>query len=252
MSILGMRQWSMDGPYQFVGGAASDPFFSSVVLLCGFDGVDGATSTTDEATAKGITFVGNAQLDTAQKKFGTASLLLDGTGDRLTLLDSPDWQLGATNSDPWTVEVWVRWNVLDANNRGIMGQNAAGQIGWVFTGSTIIGELAFTLSNSGTAFDVTVTTSGAAMTTGVWYHCVADKDATGKIRVYVDGVMLGSATPANSAIFNGTSVFGIGAQGSTGTVDMNGWLDELRITKGVARYASDAGFAVPTAAYPRS
>ncbi len=31
-----------------------------------------------------------------------------------------------------------------------------------------------------------------------------------------------------------------------------GWLDELRITKGVARYASDGGFTVPTAAFPRS
>lgn len=89
------------------------------------------------------------------------------------------------------------------------------------------------------------------MTTGVWYHVAADKDATGKIRLYVDGVMLGSATPANSAIFNSTAGLGIGAQGANGNVDMAGWLDEVRITKGVARYASDSGFTVPTAAYPR-
>ncbi|RUT97045.1 LamG domain-containing protein, partial [Mesorhizobium sp. M7A.T.Ca.TU.009.01.3.2] len=208
----------------------------------GFDGIRGATATTDEATAKAITFVGNAQLDTAQKKFGTASLLLDGSGDRLTLADSPDWQLGATNASPWTVECWVMWNVFDANNRGILGQGPTTNIGWTFTGASTPGELAFVLSNSGSSFDVTVTTSGAGMTTGVWYHCCADKDATGKIRLYVDGVMRGSATPANSAIFNSNSALVIGAQGTTGSVDMNGWLDEVRITKGVARYASDGGY----------
>lgn len=120
----------------------ADPSFSSVVLLCGFNGVDGATSTTDEAKAKAITFVGNAQLDTAQKKFGTASLLLDGTGDYLTLADSLDWRLGSTSSAPWTVEAWVRWNVLDANNRGIIGQSGtAAQQAWTLTGSSTIGEL---------------------------------------------------------------------------------------------------------------
>ncbi|RUT88128.1 MULTISPECIES: DUF2460 domain-containing protein [unclassified Mesorhizobium] len=224
---------------------AADPHFISVVLLCGFNGADGSTSTTDEATAKAITFNGNAQLDTAQKKFGTASLLLDGTGDRLELVDSSDWQLGSTNSSPWTVEAWVRWNVLDANNRGIIGQNAAA--GWFFTGSSTIGELAFGSSNFST-----ITTSGASMTTGVWYHLAADHDSSGKIRLYVDGLMLGSATPANSAIANVASPLAIGAQGGSGQVDMNGWLDEVRITKGVARYASDSGFAVPTTAFPRS
>ncbi|RWN72296.1 MAG: LamG domain-containing protein [Mesorhizobium sp.] len=233
-------------------GTITDPYFASVVLLCGFNGSDGATSTTDEATAKAITFFGNAQLDTAQKKFGTASLLLDGTGDRLQLADSLDWQLGSTNNAPWTVEAWVMWNVLDADNRGIMGQGPTTNQGWIFTGASTLGELAFVLSNSGSSFNVTVTTSGAAMTTGVWYHCAADKDAGGKIRLYVDGVMLGSATPANSAIFNSNSALAIGAQGVTGIVDMNGWLDEVRITKGVARYASDSGFTVPTAAFPRS
>lgn len=234
-------------------GAAVDPNFSSVVLLCGFNGVDGATSSSDESSsAKTLTFVGNAQLDTAQTKFGSASLLLDGTGDRVTAADSIDWQLGSTNSAPWTVEAWVRWNVLDANNRGIMGQSFTGTLGWTLTGSSTIGELNFSLSNSGSAYDVSITTSGASMTTGVWYHVAADKDSSGKIRLYVDGVMRGSSTPANSAINNSTTQLAIGAQSSDGVADMNGWLDEVRITKGVARYASDSGFTVPTAAYPRS
>jgi Concanavalin A-like lectin/glucanases superfamily len=95
-------------------------------------------------------------------------------------------------------------------------------------------------------------TTGAGMTTGVRYHVAVDKDATGKIRIYVDGVMYGSSTPANSAFFSSTAPLTIGAQSSSGLVDMDGWLDDVRITKGVARYASDGGFTVPTSAFPRS
>jgi hypothetical protein len=64
--------------------------------------------------------------------------------------------------------------------------------------------------------------------------------------------MRASSTPANSAIADDTQGLGIGAQNAGGTVDMNGWLDEVRITKGVARYATDTSFSVPTAAFPRS
>ncbi|ARO24735.1 concanavalin A-like lectin/glucanase family/phage tail domain-containing protein [Rhizobium sp. TAL182] len=226
--------------------ADSDPYFSSVVLLCGFNGADGATSSTDESNAAhSLTFVGNAQLDTAQFKFGSASLLLDGTGDRVESPDSLDWQLGSTNSSPWTIECWVRWNVLDSSNRGIMGQ--AGSAGWTLTGTASGGQISMAGSNF-----TTVTTTGTAMTTGVWYHVAVDHDATGKIRVYIDGVMRGSATPANSAIVNDGTALALGAQTAGGIVDMNGWLDEVRITKGVARYASDSGFTPPTAAFPRS
>jgi hypothetical protein len=51
---------------------------------------------------------------------------------------------------------------------------------------------------------------------------------------------------------NGTGVMGIGRVPTFTTFDLNGWLDEIRITKGVARYASDSGYTVPTAAFPRS
>jgi len=133
-------------------------------------------------------------------------------------LDSIDWQLSAANSDQFTVECFVRFPSWNANNRG-------------------------------SAFDTTITTTGAGMTTGVRYHVAVDKDSSGKVRVYVDGVMLGSATPANSSIFNAISApLAIEAHGVFGQVDMDGWLDEIRITKGVARYASDGGFTVPTAA----
>lgn len=82
-------------------------------LLLHFDGADGATSTVD-ATGRHstINFRGDAQLDTAQKKFGTSSLLLDGTGDYIDLPDSDDWDiLGGAVTDEWTVDFLFRFPV---------------------------------------------------------------------------------------------------------------------------------------------
>jgi hypothetical protein len=91
---------------------------------------------------------------------------------------------------------------------------------------------------------------------GVWYHICFERDGTGKVRIYIDGAMV--ASHASSLAFdfkNSTSGLAIGAIGTTASFpsfDFNGWLDEWRITKGVARYASDGGFTVPAAAYPRT
>ena len=58
-----------------------------------------------------------------------------------------------------------------------------------------------------------------------------------------------SASGQAETIENATSSLSIGTNTAFGA-SLNGWMDELRITKGFARYPSDAGFAVPTAACP--
>ncbi len=79
------------------------------VLLLHFDGPDGATSTVDSSGQNhSITFHGNAQLDTSEKYAGNASLLLDGSGDYLTIPDSPDWDILASNTDNWTIDLYVK------------------------------------------------------------------------------------------------------------------------------------------------
>ena len=71
------------------GQSAGETDFNRVSLLIPFDGSDTATSANDDSSnSHTITFAGTAQLDTAQKKFGTASLLLDGDSDYVTVGDS--------------------------------------------------------------------------------------------------------------------------------------------------------------------
>lgn len=236
----------MVSPYRFAAAGAADPNFASVVLLLGFDGTDAATATTDEsASANAITFVGNAQIDTAQKKFGTASLLLDGTGDYLAIPDSANWDFGAA---AFTWECWVRFNTTgDGTFFGAWTtSNATARFYWSFTGSA----MALNFYNIGSAVQ-TINSSAWSPSTGVWYHVVCERNASNVFRFYVDGVMFGKTTNSQSFDDTRTQPVWIGARNHSTPTALDGWLDELRITKGVALYDSDAGFTAPTAAFPR-
>jgi hypothetical protein len=232
-----------------------DPYFSFTKLLLGFEGTNGSTGspgmTDQSSSARGTgTVTGTAAIDTSQFKFG-ASSLKPGTGG-LTFPDSIDWQLSAANSDQFTVECAVRFNTIAINKLFVAQYAAAGTFSWGFqTGGSVASEFQFASSSDGSTFNNAIVSSGAGLTTGVWYQLAADKDATGKIRIYKDGVMAASSTPANSAMFNSTTILSIGESGG-GTGVLDGWVDELRITKGIARYASDSGYTVATAAFPRS
>lgn len=225
--------------------ADSDPYFSNVVLLVAFDGVDGATTATDDSdSAHTLTFNGNAQLDTAQSKFGGASLLLDGSGDYVTAADSADWNF----TGEFTIEAWVRTGVPTQNLTSISQYNTTGnQRSWSM--EIFSSQLRFIYSTAGTDANI-IDPTGDTVSADTWYHHCVDRDASGNLRLYVDGVMVHKATGISSALFNSTQALAIGARGTT--VVWNGHIDEVRVTKGVARYASDSGFTAPTAAYPRS
>lgn len=227
----------------------SDPNFSSVTFLCGFDGTDGATTATDDSnSAHAITFSGNAQIDTAQSKFGGASLLCDGTGDIVSCDNSSDFLFG---SGQFTVEFFVYLNVnTDATIIGVYDTN--GQRSWAVR-TPNSARWHFLTSTNGTTGNATIDAISAA-STGQWYHIAADRDASNKLRLYKDGVMIGSTT-FSSTLHASTGKFAIGGLTNAGNPSggyLDGWVDEVRITKGVARYASDSGFTVPTSAYPRS
>ena len=234
-------------PHRF-GPAGGDPHWANVVLLCHFDGTDGSTSFVDQ-TGKVMTAVGNAQIDTAQSKFGGASGLFDGAGDRITAADSVDWAFG---TGPYTIEFFVRLNSKTSEQTFITqwGTGASANAWAFYIESGVLkmrAGIGFSYADLGAAWTPTL---------GVWYHLCVERDASGKTRIYRDGAMVTShATSLNFSFVDSPTDLAIGAIGTTATFpsyDFNGWMDELRITKGVARYANDAGFTVPTTAYPNS
>lgn len=210
----------------------SDPFFNNVVLLMHFDGADGSTVFTD---VKGHPFTpaGNAQIDTAQSKFGGASGLFDGTADYLSTPDSQDWFY--ENAD-YTIEAWIRRNVINAAHT-ICAQGNTNQNKLVITSGNLV--------EFRTAFG-TLNSAGTIPADGVFHHIAAVRDVN-TLRIYVNGVQDGTLAISGADTDYVESLF-IGAQ-TVDNQEFNGWIDSMRITKGVCRYPNGITFTPPTEAF---
>jgi hypothetical protein len=236
--------------------AAGDPNFSSVKLLMGFEGANGSTSFVDESpVGRTMTAVGNAQITTSQFKFGSSCATFDGSGDRITTPDSADWDFG---TGPYTIEGFFRFQTK-TTNQALLGQWDTGPLtncAWYFylNGSNL------TMRMANATFGIVDMTYAFTPTLGTWYYICVERDATGKTRFYLGttgtaSMVQSGASILNFAPFNSTAKLVLGAIGDTNgaaSFDFNGNMDEIKITKGVARYASDAGVTIPTAAFPRS
>ena len=235
----------------------TDPSFALVVFLLGPIGTDASSVFIDEGTnTHALTTNGNAQVDSGFAKF-SVSAQFDGTGDWISAAPSADWQLAADNNDPYTVEAFIRINSGGSGTIAAVRPAAGSPTSWVFfvNGSGNVVWASSSISSAGSTFDCIVTSS-VTIATDTWYFAAVDHDATGKVRMYVgtSGIapMVGSDTPADSSILPSGDLLGIGARGAGGGVDpFNGRIEELRITKGAARYASDGGAVIPTERFPR-
>jgi hypothetical protein len=220
-----------------IGGG--DPDFASVVLLMHFNGTDASTTFT-EVKGKTMTASGNAQIDTDQSKFGGASGQFDGTGDFVSTGDSADWHFSTV---PFTVELFVRHTGKN-DTTAYVGQ---WQDGWYFY--TEGGQLKFRAR--ATNDDLLDIVYSWTPTLGQWYHVCAERNSSNRMRLYVDGVMVANTnTVFNRDLQNSANGLTIGRIPGFSDYDFNGHIDEMRITKGVARYNSDSGFSVPTAPFP--
>ncbi|KKL70302.1 hypothetical protein LCGC14_2106310, partial [marine sediment metagenome] len=196
--------------------------------------------------------VAQAQLDDAQKKFGTTSALFDGTNDYLSLLDSADWNFG---TGQFTVEFWVRYNAFTGSGRpwmvGQMGQTDSTQVWGVAGAATTVANTFIFYFHDGALATLTGTRAAGDFVFNTQYHIAVDRDASNIIRIYFDGVISGSVTDSAN-IRNLVRPLHIGQRegASSGTENLDGWIDEVRITKGVARYAG--AFTPPDNPFPKA
>jgi len=97
-------------------------------------------------------------------------------------------------------------------------------------------------TNGSTSINPVATIS---VTTNTWYHIAACRDGA-NLRLFVDGTQVGTTyNMATDIIHGGTYPVQVGRV--AGTHDLNGFIDDLRITKGYARYT--ANFTAPTQAF---
>jgi hypothetical protein len=215
----------------------SDKHFANVQLLCGFNGTDGATAFTDESSAaRTATFGGNAQLDTAQSKWGSASLLVDGSGDFVSFPDAAAFTLGASD---FTIECWARHSTIAAQFNGIGGQwlTTGNQRAWLFRLENVAAELQFSYTTNGST---PVTAGGAYVPLiNTWIHYAVCRSGAG-LHLFANGDQVGSTfNIAAASIFDSTTTVRVAQGSQAGTEYFNGWIDDFRITVGVARYTAN-------------
>lgn len=220
---------------------------ANVVLLLHCDGGDGSTTFTDSSlNPKTQTAVGNAQVDTAQSKFGGASMLLDGTGDWVTTPDNADFNLGSSD---FTVDLWFNCNKAGGSDADLGGQTDGIGAPWSNTSYFIdrgsANAMRFFVSDGTNLTAIQGTTQFTnALNTG-WHHLAAVRDGN-TMRLFIDGVQEASGA-FTGTLPNATALHTIGARASTGGSPWVGWIDEWRITRGVARWTEN--FTPPTTAY---
>jgi len=192
--------------------------------------------------------VGDAKVSTSVKKYGSSSMYFDGSGDYLTFPSNPQYAFGTGD---FTVECWVNSADVSTAQKGfIQTSDAVGGLSTGYaTGITFLfgarqnGSGAASLSGAVLAniAGTNIGSSAAVVTANTWTHLALVR-ASGTVTIYVDGVSVGSGTAAGNC--SGTNLV-VGGYYSTGYL-YNGYIDDLRITRGYARYT--ANFTPPTSA----
>lgn len=208
--------------------------YTKLMLHC--NGTDGSTSFPDASSeSQTVTAVNTAQVDTAQSKFGGASLLCDGNSDYLNVTDFSELDLG---SNDFTFDFWVRFANI-SGSQGFITRETSGSsyfyIAW--EGGTHI-----RFRDYGGTYDSTFSWSPSPNT---WYHIAITRSGS-SIRCFVNGTQIGSTQTFAGAFINRTDNLYIGAF-PLANYWLNGWIDEFRFSSGIARWTSN--FTPPTEEY---
>lgn len=224
----------------------SDVNWSSVSLLLRCNGSNGSTTFTDDSSAgRAITVVGDAQITTTNPRWGTGAALFDGAGDRLTAAYASGLHL---STGDFTIECWVRVNTASTAYTLLSFCTAgASTEAWTLAVNTNNAPTFAARDDVGNYVALIVGSSGL-VTANTWAHVAVTRSGN-SFRLFWNGTQTGSTGTNSGAIrpTAGTYVLAIGAHNNNTSV-LNGRLDDIRITAGVARYT--ANFTAPTAELP--
>lgn len=240
------RGWIMS-PYRYAAAAPTDPYFAYVTLL-----VD-ASAQTDDSTPSGIdvkgktpTYRNNARCKTDQFIFGSSSLYFDGTNDRISFADSADFNFGTGD---FTVECFAR---PADDGRGYIFSQANSYGGHYSVqiqryGGSGLKYASYHMSDGSSP--ISGTSAVNTFNQSVWSHVAISRVGNDFYRC-LNGAASTFRTTAYTPI-DSTGAFVLGAYFDSDTsYQWAGWIDQVRVTKGVGRYSG--AYTVPTAKFPHS
>lgn len=195
----------------------------------------------DNAMRNVLETVGNAQISTSVKKYGTGSMRFDGTGDYIKGLPSNNTIFGTSD---FTIECWIYVSSLPGAYATIMMQGPPVQM-FVTSASKI--ACWFNDNDNTLSYIVSNLQSAGSVSLNTWHHVAVVRSGT-SFKVYLDGIG-GTAQTSSLAVANSANGVTVGITNSN-TYPFNGYIDEFRVTKGVARYTGN--FTPPTVAFPNS
>jgi hypothetical protein len=153
------------------------------------------------------------------------SYFFDGTGDYLSSPASPQFAFGTGD---YTIEAWV-YRTDSGTQRAIVDLRGGSNVNILFYMNS---------SNQLVAFNSTSTwiTSSSTIPLNQWTHVAITRSGT-SARLFINGVIVGTATNSDNNVSLGAAF--VGRQNGSTTNDWLGYIDDLRITRGVARYTAN-------------
>lgn len=199
-----------------------------------------------DSNSKTVTMTNGTTLSTVQSKFGSSSALFDGTNDYISIPDSDDFNYG---SGDFTIDFWINPTVLNigVNQAAMFYYQTVDSSNYVHTFFRSSTEIDFIVVSGGsTIVDYVYTFSAISLST--WTH-VALVRSGASLYCFINGV---SATPTINTAIGSTSMPDLAAiieigRETSGTNYFNGYLDEFRVSKGIARWKTT--FTPPTSKY---
>jgi len=218
--------------------APVNPTAATTLLLNGMNaGIYDATTINDMET------VGNAQVSTVQSKYGGSSVYFDGSGDSGRIaVNQPALQFGTSN---FTAEGWVystggTGTYQHILTGGTSWTTGSGGIYWYYNGGSP------TLGAAWNQIATNPAVNSGTLSINTWYHFALVRNGN-TMTLYINGTSVSSISVTGvSLAFNNQSRTNIGGGGWDN--DFAGYIDDLRVTNGIARYTSN--FTPPTQAFP--
>jgi hypothetical protein len=200
-------------------------------LLCNFTNA----GIIDNAMMNNLETAGDVKISTTQSKFGGTSMSFDGTGDYLTFINRTNRSLYFSSGN-WTVEMWTYYNTTGNYDHTLVGGGP----------NISFYDLIFGVFNYGAQIGFWNQNgfygmyASSNLTSGVWRHIAFVRNSD-IITLYINGISVATQAFSGSTKDDAANDFLTGVVGQS----FNGYIDDLRITKGYARYTSN--FTPPTA-----